>query len=132
MNQITTTNDQVKNLIQIRKSLARGKAGNLAENRAFLDFLAIQQQMTAEINETWDVIKERMLQYDIKKIDGDWGSIQFVPISNYEAAGKVAPRFFKQVLDGAEIRHYMKNHGKAPAGVLIKKVTQFKKSIKAL
>lgn len=126
-----TTNDQVQNLIQIRKSLSRGKAGNLAENRAFLDFLAIQQQMTAEIEATWAIIRERMEQYDIKKIDGDWGNVQFVPYPTYQAAGKVAPRFFKQSLDGSEIKHYMKNHaGQLPSGVAMKTVLQFKKSIK--
>lgn len=132
MNQLQT-NDQVKNLVEIRKSLKRGKAGNLAENQAFLDFLAIQKQMTSEIDATWAVIRECMEQYDIKKIEGSWGNIQFVPYPTYQAGGKVAPRFFKQMLDGSEIKHYMKNHGgKLPAGVLVKVTQQFKKSIKAL
>jgi hypothetical protein len=124
-------NDQVQNLIQIRNSLKRGKAGNLAENKAFLDFITIQKQLEAEFEATWRVIRERMEQYDIQSIKGDWGAVQFVPYPTYKADGKVAPRFTKQTLDGAEIRHYMKNHsGQAPKGVKVATSMRFRKDIK--
>jgi hypothetical protein len=123
--------DQVKNLIQIRKTLKRGKAGNLAENKAFLDFLAIQKQMEKEFADTWAVIRARMDAYDIKKISGDWGYIGYVPYPTYKAEGKIAPRFFKEVLDGEQVRHYMKNHsGKVPAGVKVINTLRFRKDIK--
>jgi hypothetical protein len=50
-------NDQVKNLVQIRKSLARGKAGKLAQNQAFIDFLRMQKQLESEFEATWSVIR---------------------------------------------------------------------------
>jgi hypothetical protein len=123
-------NDQVTNLIQIRKSLARGNAGKLAANRAFLDFIAIQKQLTAEFDKTWAVIREQMDKHDITKIEGDFGVIQYVPYPTYSVDGKVAPRFFKKVLDGAEIKHYMKKHSKAPAGVEVNTSLRFRKNIK--
>lgn len=127
----TSNNDQVKNLIQIRKSLARNKNGALSQNKAFLDFLKIQAELTAEIDATWATVRSTMDAYDIQKMDGDWGSIQFVPYPTYKAAGKVAPRFFKQVLDGEEIKHYMKKHaGKTPAGIKLTISQRFRKDIK--
>lgn len=130
MNQLQT-NDQVKNLINIRKSLKRGKAGNLAENSAFLDFLAIQKQMTAEIDATWDVIKERMDQYDIKKIDGDWGYITMAERKNFSIAGLVAPRFTKRVLDNSQVAAYMKLHkNNLPTGVAMSTSRFLQKKIK--
>jgi hypothetical protein len=72
-------NDQVKNLVAIRKSLKRGKAGNLADNKAFLDFITIQKQLESEFEATWAVIRERMEQYDIQSIKGDWGHITMYP-----------------------------------------------------
>lgn len=117
MNKIAT-NDQVKNLVQIRKSLKRGKAGNLAENQAFLDFLALQAQMTTEFDKTWAVIKERMEQYDITKISGDFGYITVAERKNY--SGTPAPTFFKRVLDTSKINAYVKlNSGKLPKGIKV-------------
>lgn len=123
------TNDQVKNLIQIRKSLARGKAGNLAENAAFLDFLRIQQEMTTEFEKTWEVVKDRMEQYDIKSIKGDWGHITMAQRKTY--SGAAAPRFMKKVLDTDKIKAYVTLHkGNLPEGVSLKATLYLQKKIK--
>lgn len=129
MNQLRI-NDQVKNIAEIRKSLKRGKAGNLAENKAFLDFLAIQQEMTAEFDKTWEVIRERMEQYDIKKIDGDWGHILIADRNNWQATGNLPPRFYKQVLDTTKLNFLHKAGGKLPAGVKLTKSHYLTKRIK--
>lgn len=128
MNQLTT-NDQVRNLVNIRKSLKRGKAGNLAENAAFLDFLKIQQQMTAEIDKTWDVVKERMQQYDIKKIDGDWGHITMAERKNFSINGRVTDSFTKKVLDTSKVSQYFKLYKKLPAGVALSTTKYLSKKI---
>lgn len=116
MKQVTTS-DQVKNLIQIRKSLARGKTGNLADNAAFVDFLKIQKQLSTEIEATWDVIKQRMEQYDIDKINGDWGYITMAERKTY--SGSPAPRFTKNVLDTSKINAFVKLNSKLPAGIKV-------------
>lgn len=123
-----TTNDQVKNLIQIRKSLQRGKAGNLAENQAFIDFLRIQQEMTTEFNKTWEVIKDRMEQYDIKKIDGDWGYISMAERHTY--SGSSTPRFMKKVLDTDKVKAFEKLRGKLPEGIKVSTTKYLAKRIK--
>lgn len=124
------TNDQVKNLIQIRKSLSRGKAGNLADNAAFLDFLAIQKQMTAEVDKTWALVRERMEQYDVQKIDGDWGVIQLIPTEYLKAIGPVRSEFTKQVLDNDKVKAYRTLRGKLPRGVQASITNKFYKKIK--
>jgi hypothetical protein len=127
-------NDQVNNLIQIRNSLKRGKAGNLAENRAFLDFITIQKQLESEFEATWAVIRERMEQYDIQSIkERRLGSRRLRSLPNLQTEGKVAPRFTKQTLDGSEIRHYMKNHSnQAPKGIKVINSLRFRKNIKGV
>jgi hypothetical protein len=131
MNQLTTQ-DQVKNLIQIRKSLSRGKAGSLADNKAFLDFLSIQQQMTAEFDKTWEVIRDQMEQYGITKIDGDWGHILIAERRNWVASDVVPPRFTKKVLDGSKIAAYFKLHNKVPTGISLTTTKYLTKKIKAI
>lgn len=121
-------NNQVKNLIQIRKSLARGKAGNLAENQAFLDFLAIQQEMTAEFDKTWAVIQSRMEEYDIKSIKGDFGHITLAERKSF--IGSPAPRFTKRVLDTTKINAYLSLNKRLPAGLTLKTTKYLSKRIK--
>lgn len=128
MNQLTT-NDQVKNLVQIRKSLARGKAGNLAENAAFLDFLAIQAEMTAEIDKTWELIKQRMESYDIQKIDGQWGYITMAERKSFKATGRVSAGFLKSVLDTEKVKGYFGIYKKLPAGVTLSTTKYLAKKI---
>lgn len=125
-----TTNDQVKNLIQIRKSLKRGKAGKLANNQAFLDFLTIQKQITAEIDATWDTIREQMAEHNIKTIKGDWGSIGFTkPVDSFKADGKVDSKFTKPVLDTSKVKAYFALNGKLPKNVLNRSYVKFYKKI---
>lgn len=124
------TSEQVKNLIQIRKSLKRGKAGNLAENAAFLDFLKLHTEMTAEFNKTWEVIQARMEQYDIKKIDGEWGVIGFTkPVDSFKVDGKVDTKFTKPVLDTTKVKAYLALNGKLPKNVLNRPYVKFYKKI---
>jgi hypothetical protein len=127
MNHIT---NQTKTLIQIRKSLERGKAGNLAENKAFLDFLQIQKEMTAEFDKTWAVIKQRMEQYDIQKIDGQWGHITLAERTTY--SGVSSRRFMKLALDTDKVKSYYSLYKKLPEGVKMAQTKYLSKRIKAV
>jgi hypothetical protein len=121
-------NDQVRNLVQIRKSLKRGKAGNLAENQAFLEFLAIQKQLESEFEATWSVIRERMEQYDIKSVKGSWGHITMAERQNF--SGSASPRFMKKVLDSSKLKAYMKLHkNQLPEGVKVSTTRYLSKKI---
>lgn len=124
-------NDQVKNLVQIRKSLSRGQAGKLASNQAFLDFLAIQQQLTAELDKTWAVVQDRMTQYNVKSISGDFGYITMAERKTF-VSDSPAPRFTKRVLDAGKVRAYEKLHGKLPEGIGITITPYLSKKIKAV
>lgn len=124
------TNDQVKNLVQIRKSLKRGKAGSLSTNQAFMDFLAIQKQVTTEIDATWAIIREQMETYDVKQLKGDWGSIGFTkPIDSFKIDGKVDSKFTKPVLDTDKIKAYMQLNDKLPKNVINLPYIRFYKKI---
>jgi hypothetical protein len=122
--------NQTKNLIQIRKSLARGKAGNLAENQAFLDFLQIQKEMTAEFDKTWEVIQRRMEQYGIQKIDGQWGHITMAERTTF--SGVSSRRFMRLALDTDKVKSYYSLYKKLPEGVKMAQTKYLAKKIKAV
>lgn len=126
---IMTNNDNVKTLVQIRKSLARNKNGALSSNQAFLDFLRVQAEITAEINKTWATVQSVMAEHDITKIDGPWGYITMAERKSF--AGSATPRFMKKVLDSSKVTAYLKLTGKLPQGVTMKTTKYLSKQIKA-
>jgi hypothetical protein len=125
------TSDQVKSLIQIQKSLARGKAGNLAENKAFLDFIQIQKEVTEQFEATWAVVQELMEKHDVKSIKGDWGYVTMSERKNFK--GSPAPRFMKKVIDTAKVSAYMKiSNGILPKGIEMTTTKYLAKKIKVV
>lgn len=129
MNKVTT-NDQVKHLIQLRKSLKRGKAGNLAENAALVDFLVFDQQMSAELKKTWEIIKERMSEHSITKIDGQGFVLGFTkPVDSFKIVGKVDTKLTKPVLDTDKVKAYMVLNNKLPKNVINDPYPKFYKKI---
>lgn len=125
------TNDQVRNLVQIRKSLSRGKAGNLAENAAFADFLTIQSQLISEIEAVWGVIFEKMDEYDITQIKGSFGSLSMAERKNWKADKPLPARFYKQVLDTSKLNLLDKAGEKLPKGAFFTTTRFLQKRIKA-
>lgn len=107
----STTND----IAALRKSLTTIK--QLDNNQQFLDFLRIQAEVQAEIDATWAVVRERMEKYHVTKLSGDWGYITMAERKSFKATGKVAPRFFKLVLDSTKVSAYEKIAGHLPTGV---------------
>lgn len=102
-------------LSALRKSIATVK--QLDNSQQFIDFLRYQAEVQAEIEATWDVIKDRMDKYGVTKMSGDWGYITMAERKSFKATGKVAPRFFKQTLDSTKVSAYKKISGHLPAGV---------------
>lgn len=129
MKQLQTT-DQIKYLVQIRKSLERGKAGNLAENAAFADFLTIQSQLVSEIEAVWGVVFEKMDEYDITQIKGSWGSLSMAERKNWKADKPLPARFYKQVLDTTKLSLLDKAGEKLPKGAFYTTTKFLQKRIK--
>lgn len=127
---MASNNDQVKTLIQLRKSLERNKTGSLSSNKAFQDFLRVQAEVTAEIDKTWATVQSVMLEHNITKIDGEWGYITMAERKSF--AGSPAPRFLKKVLDTSKVAAYMKLHSKLPEGVTMNTTKYLSKRIKAV
>lgn len=108
---------EVENIFALQRTLENTEA-ELMENDTFRKFLEMQRTVPEQIDQTWNRIKELMIQHNIKKISGDWGSISIVPRTFFKVSDvKVLPRkFIKRSPDVAEIGKHYKLTGKAPKG----------------
>lgn len=119
MKQLTTTNDQVKNLVQIKKSLGRSAAGKLAANSALPDFLYIEKAILSEFKAINAIIRSQMEEYDLNCVEGPWGALGFTtPIDLFKADGEIGNKFTKRVLDTDKVKAYMQLNNKLPRNVI--------------
>lgn len=121
-------NPNTKTLTQIRRSLQRSSA--IERSNAFKQFLIVQKQMQDEIDKTWELVRQNMEAHDIEKIDGEWGYIRISERHTYDSDGSLAPRFYKQVVDGSKVASYLKIAGKLPRGAQVRTTKYLSKRIK--
>lgn len=89
----------------------------------------LQQQVAArakalkeaqeQIDDTWDQVKEVMINNDVKSIKGDWGSITIADRTNYRAPAldEVPKKFIKKALDTTKVQAHKDLTGELPKGV---------------
>lgn len=101
------------------------------KNKSERLILAMQTAKTleAEIKDFWAQVKEQMTDHDIKKIDGDWGVIQFVVMPGW-VANDLPPRFYKKTLDTARLNAMRKLGDPIPRGAVYTPFIKFDKRIK--
>lgn len=88
-------NDLVKKQAEVAIALEREISAKVAE------YKALQDKLTAE----WKTVEGLMIDGDIKKIEGDWGSLTIAERLDFDINMDVlAPRFKKTVADTTKIR----------------------------
>ncbi len=100
----------------------------ISTNQQFIQAVRAVNGLQEQIDGFWNGIKNSMEQYDIDKLTGDWGYIQFVETTGFK--GEASPRFMKRVLDTGKVRAYEKMYAKLPSGITKTATRYFKKSIK--
>lgn len=117
--------DEAEGLIESEKTLT-AEVNTLETELRELDpkfQLFIEKQAELRLVQTknqkaWDQIKDAMIEYNIKTIKGDWGSVTVVERTNYKAdLDEVPAKFIKKVIDTTKIAASHKLEGKLPKGV---------------
>jgi len=103
----------------------------LMQNEKFRAFIEMQKTLPAQIAQTWDRIKDSMLENDIKSIKGDWGSITIAERTNWDIDYDQLPaRYFQRVPNTKMISDTFKLTKKAPKGATPKYTKYLHKRIK--
>jgi hypothetical protein len=103
----------------------------LMENPMFVKFLEMQKIVNDKVAETWKLVETQMIEHDIKKIEGDWGSLTIAERMDFDVDEKeLAPRFKKTVADTTKIRTIYQLDRKPIAGAIPKYKKYLVKRIK--
>lgn len=105
----------------------------LADNPNFQRFLELSKTVPKKIEESWKKIELQMIDKNIKKVSGDWGSLTIVERTGWEIdADELPPRFFKKVPDLKKItdKYKLEGEGGVPKGVTLKPSQYLMKRIK--
>jgi hypothetical protein len=85
----------------------------LMANETFQRFLQLQKQLP----ELWKQVESAMIDNDIKKISGEWGSLTIVERLSWEIDwDKLPTKYFKKAVDSAAISRDFRLMGKSPKG----------------
>lgn len=77
----------------------------LMQNPLVQTFLEAQKKVNEEAADTWKRVEALMIDNDIKKVDGDWGSLTITERMDFVIdEEQLAPRFKKTVADTSKIR----------------------------
>jgi hypothetical protein len=117
MNQLTTINT---NTLDISKPAQ------------FAEFVAQAKALSNLLEEAWGVVEQQMLDRNVEKLSGDWGSISFEQAELLAISDPTLldPGVTKPALDTKKVRAYRELMGELPAGVATKNITKFARRIK--
>lgn len=103
----------------------------LSQNEQFRRFLELSKTVPAKLDETWKLVETQMLEHNIKKISGDWGSLTIAERILWEIDAEQLPnKFIKKVPDTKKITDTFRLEGKAPRGATAKYIKYLIKRIK--
>lgn len=101
----------------------------IQEDKVFLKFVQEQKKALEQIQDAWDAVEKAMQDNGITKMSGEYGTLQFVPRKSWKVTGKLAPRFYKIVLNTTKLGDMDKHGEKLPAGVAYTTSYNFRKDI---
>lgn len=105
---------EVQEILALQNQVAQAEA-ELMKIEQFKQFLTFQKETTEKISAFWEYVKEAMVENNIKKIEGDWGSLVISDriAWNYDPS-QLAPKFFKKVVDEKKLTDTFRLEGKVP------------------
>jgi hypothetical protein len=114
-------------------NMSKGELTKFTKSEMFLRYVSLQKDLKAlevDLDEQWKKLKESMIENDINKVEGDWGSISIEKQSKYKKVGEVDAQFTKIELDTKKVSAHNTLTGELPDGVekseIIKLVKRFK------
>lgn len=112
--------------------LIKSTKADISKPAEFAKLVAAVNEVQGQINEFWGFVEQQMLDRNVKKVQGDWGVIQFVPAELLQVVDDsvLDPGVTKPALDTKKVRAYRELMGELPAGVGAKTITKFTKRIK--
>lgn len=105
---------------------------DISKPAQFAEFVAQAKTLSNLLEEAWGAVEQQMLDRNIEKLSGDWGSISFenAELLAVTDASVLDPGVTKPALDTKKVRAYRELMGELPAGVGTKTITKFAKRIK--
>lgn len=99
---------------------------------AFAQFVASAKELQGQLELAWGAVQQQMLDRNVNKLKGDWGTIQFIESEQLVVtdAESLDPAVTKPSLDTAAVRAYRELYKELPAGVGSKTITKFDRRIK--
>lgn len=93
----------------------------LIKNPVVQQFLELQSRVNEKAALAWKNIEKQMIEADIKKVSGDWGSLTIAERLDFDIDDEqLAPRFKKTVADTTKIRTIYQLDRKPIAGAIPK------------
>jgi hypothetical protein len=108
---------EVAEVLELQKSVESLEL-ELSQNELFQNFLIKQKEARAEIDATWKLVEQQMINHDVKSIKGPWGSITIAERQNFKGNIEDVPaKFIKKTLDTTKVATYYTLEGKLPKGI---------------
>lgn len=91
------------------------------QNKAFADYLKAKQHADEEIEILWQMVKDYMVENDIREHTNDFISLKLTPSGKYKTddLDSVPDDLcdIKRVLSNKKVKAYVELHGELPTGV---------------
>jgi hypothetical protein len=99
----------------------------------FLRYISLQKDLKdleKDLKIEWDSLQKSMIENNVTKVDGDWGSITLATRKNYTYIEGVADEFMKTVIDTAKVGAHVTLTGEVPKGVELNETKYLTKKFK--
>lgn len=105
---------------------------DIANPEDFAEFVALAKEVTGQLQAAWGYVEQQMLDRQVEKVQGDWGSLSFETAKLLQITDEsvLDPTLTKMSLDTKKVHGYQKLFGSLPEGIAEKPVHKFVKRIK--
>lgn len=105
---------------------------DIAKPEDFAEFVALAKEVTGQLQAAWGYVEEQMMDRNVEKVQGDWGSLSFETAKLLQITDEsvLDPTLTKLSLDTKKVHGYQKLFETLPEGVAEKTVHKFVKRIK--
>ena len=106
-----TIKNEVARVVELEQQLATAM-----ESEDFQRFLQLQKDVNTKAAELWKEIEARMVDSNIKNVNGEWGSVTIAEKLGWITTADLPPKFYKKVVDTKKLSDTFKLEGKEPKG----------------
>lgn len=113
-------------------SIINTKAIDITKPEQFAQFVQQAKALQNVLEEAWGTVEQQMLDHNVNKLDGKWGSITIThpELLTITDARLLDTAMTKPALDTKKVHGYVEVFGELPAGVGTRTIKKFTKRIK--